>query len=180
MRELVHLIAGIVDVELTGHVVACPRQYLGQAVTQNAAACITHVHRAGRVGRYELDHDLFGLFRAGLAVVCAAGLNGTDSVLIPSGIEGKVQEAGACDLDLLEAGALERQIFHDRLGNLAGRHAQRLCALHREGGSPVAICGILGHLNSNRRQLGLRQGSGSDCLVVCGLDDVGSSLTCGV
>ncbi len=38
VRELVYLIACIVDVELTGNVVAGPVQNRGQAVAQNAAA----------------------------------------------------------------------------------------------------------------------------------------------
>ena len=51
VRELVYLIACIVDIELTGNIIAGPVQNRGQAVAQNTAARVAHVHRAGRVGQ---------------------------------------------------------------------------------------------------------------------------------
>ena len=50
VRKLVHLIARVIDVKFTGHVMACPVEHFRQTVAQHAAACVAHVHRAGRVG----------------------------------------------------------------------------------------------------------------------------------
>ena len=51
LAELLDLVARVVDVELTGHVVAGPVQAGGQTVAQGAAPGVAHVHGAGGVGR---------------------------------------------------------------------------------------------------------------------------------
>ena len=157
VRELVYLIACIVDVELTGNVVAGPVQNRGQAVAQNTAACIAHVHRAGRVGGNELYHDLFRLFALGTAVILTHGEYTADSLLVPALIQREIHKAGACDGHGVKAAALEVEVGYDALRNLARRHMQRLCALHGKGGCPVAVGGILRGLYRNRRNGALRQ-----------------------
>ena len=135
VRELVYLIACIVDVELTGNVVAGPVQNRGQTVAQNTAARVAHVHRAGRVGGNELYHDLFRL----------------------SLIQREIHKAGACDGHGVKAAALEVEVGYDALRDLARRHVQRLCTLHGKGGCPVAVGRILRGLYCNRRNGALRQ-----------------------
>ena len=157
MRELVHLIARIVDVELAGHFIAGPVQHSRQAVAQYAAACVAHVHRAGRVGRNELYHDLFRLFALGTAVILTHGAYTADSLLVPALIQREIHKAGACDGHGVKAAALEVEVGYDALRNLARRHMQRLCALHGKGGCPVAVGGILRGLYRNRRNGALRQ-----------------------
>ena len=157
MRELVYLIACIVDVELTGNVVAGPVQNRGQAVAQNAAARVAHVHRAGRVGGNELYHDLFRLFALGTAVILTHGEYTADSLLVPTLIQREIHKAGACDGHGVKAAALEVEVGYDALRDLARRHMQRLCALHGKGGCPVAVGGILRGLYRNRRNGALRQ-----------------------
>ena len=157
VRELVYLIACIVDVELTGNVVAGPVQNRGQAVAQNTAACIAHVHRAGRVGGNELYHDLFRLFALGTAVILTHGEYTADSLLVPALIQREIHKAGACDGHGVKAAALEVEVGYDALRDLARRHMQRLCALHGKGGCPVAVGGILRGLYRNRRNGALRQ-----------------------
>ncbi len=56
--ELVDLVAGVVDVELTPHVVAGTLQHTGQAVTQHAATGVADVHGAGGGGGDELYQHL--------------------------------------------------------------------------------------------------------------------------
>ena len=58
LAELLDLVARVVDVELTGHIVTGPVQAGGQAVAQSAAAGIAHVHGTGGVGGNELHHYL--------------------------------------------------------------------------------------------------------------------------
>ena len=157
MRELVYLIACIVDVELTGNIVAGPVQNRGQAVTQNTAARVAHVHRAGRVGGNELYHDLFRLFALGTAVILAHGEYTADSLLVPALIQREIHKAGACNGHGVKAAALEVEVGYDALRDLARRHMQRLCALHGKGRCPVAVGGILRGLYCNRRNGALRQ-----------------------
>ena len=178
MRELVDLIAGVVDIELTGHVVAGPVEHGGKAVAQNAAACVAHVHRAGGVGGNELDHDLFRLCSLGAAVVFAHLEYTADGLLVPALVQGKVHEARACDGHGVEDAALELEVRDDALCDLARRHVQRLCALHGKGGRPVAVGGILRGLYCDRRDAALGQFACCNSLVVSCLDDTGRLSAC--
>ena len=67
--ELLDLVAGIVDIELAGHIVAGPVQHSSQTVAKRAAAGVAHVHGAGGVGGNELHVVLCALAVVGAAIL---------------------------------------------------------------------------------------------------------------
>ena len=163
--ELVDLVAGVVDIELTGHFGAAVSQHGSQSVTQNAAAGVAHVHGAGGVGRNELDHDLHGVLQSGAAVLVALCLDGRQNLLEPTVAQTQVDKAGSSSFHGAEDGAGQVSVLADRLCGLEGSYTQNACILHGEGRSVVAVLKILGSLDNGGIDLGL----GQNALLGCGL-----------
>ncbi len=179
VRELIHLVARVVDVKFAGHVVARPGEHLGQAVAQHAAARVAHMHGAGRVRGNELHHDLFRLVRAGAAKIRALLGHGAQRVAVPLGAQGEIDEAGTRDLRLFKVSTGKVHRAHERFRDLTRRLAQRLGALHGKGGRPVAVGGVLGRFRAHGRYLGAGQRARGDGGAVCLRDD-GLRLLLGV
>ena len=146
LGKLVHLVAGIVDVELLPGVVAHPGEHVGQGVTQHAAAGVTHVHGAGGVGGDELHHHLLAVAHVAGAVSGGVLLHRTQHLLVPVGGVEEVQKAGAGNLSPLEQSALQLQVVQNDLGNGTGGHLQCLGPRHGKGGGKVPVSAVLGHL----------------------------------
>lgn len=119
--EFFDLVAGVVDVELAGHVVARPVKRGREAVAQRAAARVAHVHGPGGVGGDELDLDLFPAPEAGAAEGIPLAQHRRDHVREPRVLEEEVDEARAGDLRPVKGAAREVEVLADRLGDLAGR-----------------------------------------------------------
>ena len=171
MRELIHLVARVIDIKFTGHIVARPAEHLGKAVAEHAAARVAHMHGAGRVGGNKLHHDFFGVFGFGAPVVPAKPFHRAERVGIPAAAKGKIQEARSRNGDLLKIGAVQHHRAEQRLGDFAGGHAQRLGALHREGRSPVAVGGVLRGFDGDGGHAGFGQRTGKDSGLIGGADD---------
>ena len=96
--EVVHLVAGVVDVELADQVRRRTREHAGDRVAEGGPAGVADVQRAGRVRGDELEVDRL----AGESVVAAVGSPCSTIVFASApaagGIEPDVDEAGAGDL----------------------------------------------------------------------------------
>ena len=158
LAELLDLIARVVDVELTGHIVARPVQAGGQAVAQGAAAGIAHVHGAGGVGGDKLHIIFLALAGIGAAVIlaCAGGAQHRGE---PAVAQEEVDEAGACNLHAGKEAAVQIEGGNHSLSDLARRLVEGTGAHHGKVGGNVAVFGVGGDLDDEIRQLGLGQGT---------------------
>ena len=147
LGELLDLVAGVVDIELAGHVGAGLLQHAGQRVAQHAAAGVAHVHGAGGVGGHEFHHVLLPRQHVVLAVGVTGGLDAGDGVGVPLAAQPEIQEAGAGQLHGGEIAALQRHVVDEGLRHLTGVHLHGLGRRQAEGGGIVAVGGILGDLH---------------------------------
>ena len=138
VAEGVHLRAVVVDVELTLDVVTGVVHNTAEGVAQRGPAAMADMHGADGVGGDELDLGLQAAADVGLSEVHAllAGL-AKDGVLDGNG-EVEVDEARACDLDLLDRGVLGH-MGNDSLGDLARGTVSQLGGLQGHGGGPLAM-----------------------------------------
>ena len=121
LAELTHLRAGVVDVELTLHLVTAVFKKTGQSVTVGGIAGMTHVHRPGRVGGHELDQNpLARQIPAGIERR-PRGKHIGESRDQPRVGEKQVEKSRPGNLESLKARAEPRlQGTPEKLGNLAG------------------------------------------------------------
>ena len=138
VAEGVHLRAVVVDVELALNVVTGVIHNTAKGVAQSGPAAMADVHGADGVGGDELDLGLQAATDVGLSEVHAllAGL-AKDGILDSDG-KVEVDEAGACDLDLLDRGVLGH-MGNDGLGDLARGTVSQLGGLQGHGGGPLAM-----------------------------------------
>ena len=159
LAELLDLVACVVDIELTGHVVAGPVEDSGQTVTQSAAAGIAHVHGAGGVGGNELHIILGALAVVGAAILLVGAGTQYHTGPVSRGQE-QVDETGAGDLDLGkhavgQVGQVGQQGLCDHSGGLAPGTGTG----HGQVGGDVAVLHVGGDLHDEGGQLGFRQGA---------------------
>ena len=109
--EFIELVAGVVDVELAPHVVACGVEHGGEAVTERAAARVAHVHRAGRVGGDKFHHDAAFLAEIAAAVIFAGGEHVCQHVAVKRRAQKEVHKAGTGCFGLCEVRAGEVEVF---------------------------------------------------------------------
>jgi len=157
LAEFLDLVACIVDVELTGHIIAGPVQHSGQAVAQSAAAGVAHVHGAGGVGRNELHVVLGTLAVVGAAVLLVGA--GTQHHAGPEGGgEEQVDKAGAGHFHLGKHAVLDgRQMGQKGIGDHLGGLAPGAGTGHGQIGSDVTVLGVGRDLHDKSGQLGLGQ-----------------------
>ena len=124
-REALDLAAGVVDVVLAPDLVADRLEQPHEGVAVGGVAAAADVQRAGRVGGDELDQDPLG------EAVGAGPRSSPDSARrchrapVPGVGEEEVDEAGAGDLDPLDAAALAAEL---------GARARRRAARRRRAG----------------------------------------------
>ena len=159
--ERVHLVAGVVDVELARDIPTAELQRTAHGVAQSRPASMAHMHGAHRVGADELDVDLLAL-----AVVAAAEVGTLADDLAEDaadGLRGKaeVQKARTRCLNGHDS-LIGRHMGDDGGGDVAGSAMRGLGAAHGNSGSPVALLGVIGPLDAEVAHLKLGQ-------LACGL-----------
>ena len=147
VSEGIHLIAVIVDVVLALDVIAGMLHNAAQGVAKSCPATMADMHGTHRVCGYELDLGLDSL--TGIA---ASEIHTLSARLAKHGVLGgsgeiEVDEARACDLDLLDRSVLGK-VCHDRLGDLARGAVRELCRLHGKRSGPLAMRGVCRALES--------------------------------
>ena len=166
--KLLYLIACVVDVKLTGNVVARLFQHGRQCVAEDAASGVAHVHGTRGVCGDEFDHELFALADVAASVIGPLTEDGLYNVRVPAFAETEVHKAGSRYLDGVKPGAGKVKVCEQYLCDLAGRHTHRLRTGEGVVCGVVAVCGVLGDLNAAGKCNALRQfalfGSGGVCL----------------
>ena len=164
--------AGVVVVELAGHVVALRFEQRGQGVAQRGLAAVADVQRAGRVGRDEFDDGVVALAGSAAAEGFALFQHGLDDRLLGARGHAQVDEAGAGHVGRLDQAG--RAGLGEQGGNQAGGQfarvgLERLGQLHRDVAGDVAVARIAwtfqddvgGEVGAgdDRREGGLEQGN---------------------
>ena len=160
LAELLDLVARVVHIELTGHVVACPVHHSGQAVAQSAAAGVAQVHGAGGVGGNEFHVDLLALTEIGAAVLLVQGCT-INHAGKPARSQEQVDEAGAGHRNFGEDAVFQAgQMGQNGIGNLAGSLFEHPGAGHGQIAGHVAVLHVAGDLHDEVGQIGLGQLTG--------------------
>ena len=138
--ELFNLVAGIVDVKLSGHIVAAGIHCRCQAVADRAAACVAHVHRTGGVCGNKFHHHLFALAVVASAVVISGFQHTRYDVCKPDRADKKVDEARTCNLCAVDVTRFGKvHALHQRSCNFDRCAAEGLCRNHRCIGRKIAV-----------------------------------------
>ena len=132
-RQHLHLVAGVVDVELAGDRVAGEPQQARQRVADGGVAPVGDVHRAGRVGAQILEHDArhgrAALIRRRVTAPVVARGEDQPQRLLPEGVrEAQVDESGPGD----------RRLGEQRLAARRASRATIASAIAR-GGLPAPL-----------------------------------------
>ena len=145
-REALDLAAGVVDVVLAPDLVADRLEQPHQGVAVGGVAAAADVQRAGRVGGDELDQDPLGRGGRRRAEVLARLGEALHRAPVPGVGEEEVDEAGAGDLDPLDAAALAAELAlelgPEAAGDVARVFAERRREQHRRVGAVVAELGL--------------------------------------
>ena len=105
LAQLEHLRARVVDVELALHLMSVPGEHARERIAIGRVACVTHVHRSGRVGRDEFDQDALAPGDAAGAELLPCGQRVAERVQQPGIGQEQVHEPWTRDLDALQPGA---------------------------------------------------------------------------
>ena len=136
--EPVDLRAGVVEVVLPDHLGALGAQHPPEGVADGRPPGAADVHRAGRVGRDELQVDVLARERVTGAVGGAGGDDLADQRTGSGGFQGDVEETRTGDLDGGDA-RCPGQVPADHRGDLPGRATGCLRQLQRDGRRVVAV-----------------------------------------
>ena len=128
----------VVDVELTLDVVTGVVHHTAERVAQRGPAAVADVHGADGVSGNELDLGLQATADVGLSEVHALLASLAKDGILDGDREVEVDEAGACDLDLLDRGVFGH-MGNDSLGDLARGAMGQLGGLQGHGGGPLAM-----------------------------------------
>ena len=166
--EQVDLAAGVVEVVLARHVVACEGEQPGQRVAVGGVACSANGDRARRVAGHELHLDPLRVRGRARPIPSALGEDPRDHVPVPGRCQPEVDEPRPGDLGALDPRRVEP--LKDPAGDLPGSRPQRLGQRHRDGAGIVAVRRIGRPLQPHRRavraerrnRLGQRLGQLSD------------------
>jgi hypothetical protein len=170
--EVVHLVAGVVDVELARDVGAGRFQQPAQGVADGGPPGVAQVQRARRVGGDELQVDVL----AGEGLAAAVRLALLDDALGqfargPGG-QAQVEETGPGYVDPGDA-VHPAQTLGEQLGQGARRHAGGLGQLEGDVGGVVAVVAVLRSLDGHGLE---NRGQGQRTLGDGGVDGVEDGL----
>ena len=153
--ELGHLRAGVVEVVLAGDAVAAQLEQPRDRVPVGGVAAGRGGQRTGRVGRDELDDHLLRVLRLAPPPAVAGGHDPARRADVPGVGEEDVEEAGSCDLDVVDGVAEPRgQLRPEALGDLARGRAERRREQHRRVRRVVPEAGLLGTFEAGARDRG--------------------------
>ena len=147
----------VVEVVLARDAMPGALQHATQEVADEGAARVADVQRAGRVGGHELDVDVARVARRQLPEGRAGGAGSVEAGGHEPWRQAQVDEARRRDLDRGERRAVvdAPDGRGQRLGDGEWRAPHGPCQLHREAERDVAVLGVAGVLDLDRRSLGL-------------------------
>jgi len=154
-REVVHLVAGIVDVVLALDRIARCAQQVDESRAGSRAAAVADVQQARRVGADVLDLDLRMVKLWQIAERLPGLQDLLEGIVEHIALEVEVQEARPCDLRVIEPVSLDA--LGEFFGNLARIPMEDAGRLHGEVCRKVAELFRWRHLQDDLRQLAFRQ-----------------------
>ena len=154
-REVVHLVAGIVDVVLALDWIARCAQQVDECRAGCRAAAVADVQQARRVGADVLDLDfrIVELRQVAKGLACLQDF--LERIVEHIALEVEVQEARACDLRVVEPVALDA--LGEFLSDLARIPMEDAGRLHGEVRREVAEFFLRRYLKDDLRELSLWQ-----------------------
>ena len=173
-REGVHLVAGVVDVELARDVPAAELQHVAHRVAQRGPTAMTHVHGAHRVGAHELDVHLLALPVLAAAILGPLGDDLREHAAYSLRRKAKVQKARTGGLDARHR-LVGGHMGDDGRGDVARGTVGRLGAAHGHRGGPVALLGVARPLDAVVAHLELGQVAGGLGLLQRARHEVGDT-----
>ena len=138
LREDVHLVARVVDVELAGHVIACEGKDVCHRIAERCPTAMSQMHGTCRVGGNELEVDLDAIAVVARAVKRVLTTNHAKHALQCGIGELDVDETGAGDFDGGDFGRIGN-MRDDDLRDVTGIHVCLLGASHGNGTRPIAM-----------------------------------------
>ena len=152
IAKRVHLVAVVVDPELALDLVAGVLHDVAHGVAERSPAAVADVHRADGVGGNELDLSLDAAAHVGLGEIATLLTGDAEDSVVGGRVEVEVDEAGACNLDLLDLGALGH-VGHDGVCDLFRGAVSELGRLHGHSGSPLAMRSVSRSLHATILEL---------------------------
>ncbi len=129
-RKLVDLIACIVDVELTADLIACAVKNCGKAVAESSASCVTHMHRARRIGGNKFNVYLLALAVIRTSVILALCTDILENIGIVAVAEIEIDKSRTCDLNSVKIGTVKICLGNNCVGDLPRSVSQLPCPSH--------------------------------------------------
>ena len=134
--QVVHLVAGIVDVILPGHIIPGGLHQIGKGTAHSRSPSMAHMERTGGIGTDVLDLDLFAFFRRQIPIALPFVHNGLQSGSQPVFLQVEVQKSGTGDFHFLHLGAIQE--FLDSSGDHPGCTMEIPGRLQRKIGGEIA------------------------------------------
>ena len=129
-REVVDLIARIVDVVFAVNRIAGRSQEIDEGAADRCAASVPDVQQACRIRAHIFDHDARRIFLRQVETRLALFVYMTKQIIEHIALEVEIDEARPCDLRMIEPVALDAR--YKLLGNLLRIHAKDARRLHGE------------------------------------------------
>ena len=116
--QIVHLVAGVVDIVFLLHVIPRRLQQIGQSTAYRRAPSVSHVQRTGGVGADIFQLYLFIRRFRQIAVILPGFHDAGQHVVHPVRVQIKIDKTGSGNFRFLHIGAV--QIFHNVLSQYPG------------------------------------------------------------
>ena len=171
--EFFNLVAGIVDVELAGYIVTTSIHSCCQTVADCTAASITHVHWAGWVCGYKLNHNLFALAVIGTTVVFFCCQYAGNDISKPQRAYKEVDKTRTSNFHAVDVACSGKiHLFFEDVCNLNRSIAEGSCRNHCCVGSKISVCCLCRNLYGKVWNFCFWELSVLHCLCECIFEEV--------
>ena len=116
--QVVHLVAGVIDIILLLHVVPCRLQQIGQSTAYRRAPSVSHMQRTGGIGADIFQLYLFVRRFGQIAIILPSFHDPCQHVVHPVRVQIKIDKTGPGNFRFLHIRAV--QVFHNILGQHPG------------------------------------------------------------
>ena len=167
--KFLDLVSGIIDIELPPHIVAGLLHDRCQSISQHTTAGVAHMHGAGGIGGYKFHHQFLSMSYIHIAVGLSLTVDLLQHITVPLLRQTEIDESGTGNIHPGKPGPFQRQMRHQCLRDLSGRHPECFCSGHGMVGGKISVGVILGDLHGtmkfslgqlsrlDRRSSGIRQ-----------------------
>ena len=154
-RQIIHLIASIIDVVFAFHRVTCRPQKVHKCRTCSSAAAMTDMQQPRGVGADVFHLNLRCIFFRQLAIAFARFKDFLEGIVEHIALQIKVQKARAGNLGMVEPVALDA--LHQFFCNLTRCLMEYACRLHGKVGSKITELLLGRYFQNNLGQFPFRE-----------------------